>query len=433
LEIKLSRMDEEKFSNNLTKFLNHIDSIKETLPFSVVLFAAFSQKAKIELNEFIDKKTDKITKEDGKEAFKVKLADQKVYEALQSNAVVSSLAGKVISSSLFVSLISQYDAYLNRLLRYIFKLKPEILNGSEKRLVFSQLMEFGTIEKAREYIIEKEVETVLRKNHSEHFDYLENKLGIELRKNLPAWSTFIEITERRNLLVHCDGVISNQYVAICTEHKCLPQKAKVGQTLTVSVDYFFQAYECLYEISSKLTHTLWRKLIPEELEEADESLNGICYDLIQAKSYDLSAIMLDFAVKQRKHSDEHNKNIFIVNAALCQFLKGELEEAKKIMMSKDWSSASDIFKLANSILVGDNSNAFKLMLKIGSDGDVKKDQYQQWPLFLKLREEKKFKETYNEIFKEEFKIIEIPDRPLAKMSIKGKENKSTKDKAVLKK
>ena len=44
--------------------------------------------------------------------------------------------------------------------------------------------------------------------------------------------------------------------------------------------YFENAYKCLYELSTKLTHTIWRKLIKEDMENADRKLNDICYDLI---------------------------------------------------------------------------------------------------------------------------------------------------------
>ena len=123
-------------------------------------------------------------------------------------------------------------------------------------MTFADLNTFKSIEEAREFIIEKEVESVLRKSHSEHFTYLENKIGMPLKKDLPIWKTFIEITERRNLFVHCDGIVSSQYIKVCKENKCYQKDIELNERLTVKLDYFQLAYECLYEITTKLTHTI---------------------------------------------------------------------------------------------------------------------------------------------------------------------------------
>ncbi len=55
-----------------------------------------------------------------------------------------------------ISLISQYDAFLGRLIRTLFLIKPESLSMSEKNISFAQLQTFESIEDAKEYILEKE-------------------------------------------------------------------------------------------------------------------------------------------------------------------------------------------------------------------------------------------------------------------------------------
>ncbi len=148
-------------------------------------------------------------------------------------------------------MISQFDSFLGGLIKAIFYAKPALVNSSEKLLNISQLSEFDSINAAKEYIVEKEVETVLRKSHSEQFDWLENKFNVKLRKNLPAWKTFIEITERRNLFVHSNGIASSQYIKVCNEHS-VEIDVKVAQELSASLEYFTEAYHCIYEIGVKI-------------------------------------------------------------------------------------------------------------------------------------------------------------------------------------
>lgn len=418
---------------NLETFLRHIDAIRDTLPMTLLLIQPYNLKANDDFKKFLKESVEEIEDDNGKKRLLVKADESKKFESLERNASTSALAGKIIPESLFVSLISQYDAFLTRLLRSIYEIKPDVLNGSERNLTFSQLVEMETIENAREYIIDKEIDTVLRKSHSEQFDYLEKLIGIKLRANLPIWQTFIENTERRNLLVHCDGVISNQYVKNCQEHKCKIDKIKVGDRLGVEPQYFSNAYKCLYEIATKLTHTIWRKLLISDLKDADRELNDVCFHLINTHSFELADILLEFGCGQKRHFDESLKNVFIVNGSLSKYLQDKKEEAKEILDNKDWSASSDDFKLAYSVLTDDYEKAHEIMIKIGDKGEVDQSDYKQWPLFNKIRKEEKFKETFKLIFKEDYSVMETPMRPLQELINKEiRKDKELKEKMVKK-
>jgi hypothetical protein len=426
-------MNGRKLHLNLHTFLRHIDSIKDTLPMTMLLLEPYQKKANQKFTKFIEDNVDEIEDEDGEKAIAVQYEQAKVFETLSKNSEISALASKIIPESLFVSLISQYDAFLNRLFRALFDIRPEYLNSSERNLNFSQLVEFTSIENAREYIIEKEIETILRKSHTDHFEYLETKLSMPLRKDLPIWKTFIEITERRNLFVHCDGVVSSQYLKVCKENHCKIGDAKINDRLNVEIDYFVEAYECLYEMATKLTHTLWRKLLNNDTEDADRKLNDTCYDLMTAKQFKLTDIMLEFACSQKKHHNDALKNVFVINKSLSQYLQNNKKNAKEIINAKDWSASSDDFKLAHLVLTEKHEECYELMKKIGDNGEVDKENYMTWPLFSSLRKEDKFKEVYKEIFKENYNVLEIPKRPLQEIIEEMMEkNPELKEKTVKK-
>lgn len=401
-------MGSKELNQNLHKLLRHLDSIKDSLPMTLLLLQPHNKKANSKLQDFIKKNAEEIEDENGNKTISLQFEQSRVFDQLTKNSEVSNLAMKIIPESLFVSLISQYDAFLNQLLKILFQIRPEYINNSERELSFSQLNEFDSIESAREYVVEKEIETILRKNHSEHFDYLENKLKITLRKDLPIWQTFIEITERRNLFVHCDGIVSNQYMKVCKQHNCDLTGIELNKRLHISNDYFINAYKCLYELSTKLTHTIMRKLLKKNIEFADDKLNEICYTLLTINQYSLADVLLDFACKQNDFFNDSAKNYYIVNKALSQYLQGKNDNAKHIIESKDWSASSDNFKLAHLILTEKFDDAYSLMEKIGKNGEVEKEHYKIWPLFYKLRKEDLFKDTFKKIFDEEYKVLEVP-------------------------
>jgi hypothetical protein len=195
-------------------FVNQIDGLAEMLPLATLAMDEAAEASHRQFAEFVDDECTRIEESTQKKTYTVESGQYSQLMRLLRRIQKTELAQELVPRSLFVSLVSQFDAYLGRLIRQLFKIKPEILTTSANTLTFAQLTEFGSIENAREYIIDKEIESVLRKSHSEQFDWLENKFGLPLRSNLPAWTLFIEITERRNLFVHTNGLVSHQYLEV---------------------------------------------------------------------------------------------------------------------------------------------------------------------------------------------------------------------------
>ncbi|EKE28482.1 MAG: hypothetical protein ACD_3C00054G0022 [uncultured bacterium (gcode 4)] len=418
-------MNEDSFYENLDNFLKHIESIRDNFPLMLILIKPYQKKAQEDISIFLEAHVNKTEDENWELKMEFKPWEYRKFRTILSNYQSSNLSSKIIPNSLFVSLISQYDSFLHQLLRTIYAVRPEILNWSWRSFNYSELVKVWSLERAKDYMIDQEIESVLRNSHSDHFKYLENKLWVKLRSNLPIWNTFIEITERRNLLVHCDWIVWSQYIKVCSENWGLIKNIKIWDKLDITDKYFNNSYTCLFEIAVKLTHTLLRMMLPNEIKSADENLNMICYDLMLNEEYELSDIILDFAVKQKKHYNEVYKNMFIVNYALSKYLQKDYNAAKDILKDKDWSSLSDNFKLAYEVLTENYDKVYSLMKKIGNNWDIKKEEYKEWPLFKIIRNETKFKKVFLEIFKEDYKIAEIPKKPILELL-----EKETRKKAI---
>jgi hypothetical protein len=238
---------------------------------------------------------------------------------------------------------------------------------------------------------------------------LENKFGLPLRTNLPAWTLFIEITERRNLFVHTNGKISHQYLEVCERHKCTtPSDAAIGESLEITGEYFRSAYDCLFEIGVKLAQVLWRKLEPDKMLGADANLNRVCYELLVEGRYRLARVLLDFGAEiLKKHASEESRLMLVVNRAQAYKWTGEDEACKKILGAEDWSATSMKFKLACAALRDDIETVLQLMAQMGNDGEINKHFYREWPLFREVRKSKQFAAKFEEIFGEPFTAITI--------------------------
>lgn len=428
--------DYELFESVINSFIIEIDSLAESLPLILGLIGIKYKTSSKKFDKFFEENNS--DEKDGEKNFKIPLDQFNKFNRLNTELETSKAAYNILPRTFVVSLVSQYDAYLGELYRILFQSKPELISSLDKDLSFQDVLKFRDLEELKDYVIEKEIENLLRDSHYEQLKTLEKRVtkltnkNFTLTENLPILPHFVEVTERRNLFVHCNGIVSRQYLEVCKKHK-VPNISHININEQLEVDplYFNNAFHAIFEIGVKLGQVLWRKFLPHRLIEADNNINNICYDLIVTGYYDLAKELLHFATEVvPKNGSEELRKTLIINHALAYYLDEDLKTCHKILDSEDWSIGNE-FKLAFAVLKEDYLKAKELMIRIGpNDNVVDKDSYQEWPLFKKFRETTIFKETFKEIFKEEHIIREAPEKAFIKLLDNIKLIKQSPTKAV---
>lgn len=307
-------------------------------------------------------------------------------------------AKRLLPRNFLVSFVSVHDAFLGDLVRALFALKPEILNSSSRQLTYKDLVSFENIHSARSFVVESEVEALLRKSHSDQFDWLEKTFDIRLRQGLEVWPAFIELTERRNLFVHNHGKVSSQYLKVCSANEVDVKDSKIGDTLEAKRQYLVDAYKCLYEIGVKLSQVMWRKLQPSELEKADTAIINITFDLLSWEKYDLATRLLEFAIRLPRHGNDVNKRVCTVNLAQAYKHTGNSKKCLETLDAQDWSACADNFRLCVAVLRDEYDDAKGIMQQLGRDGAIKQHEYISWPVFKEFRATEQFKSGYLSVF-----------------------------------
>lgn len=387
-------------SDVLESFLHNIDSINSSVPLMMFMLGEMFKTQNDKLREFL--KTHGTLQETVEDVETYALPTKDIFEERKISRRLGqyATATRIIPRNFLVAFVSEYDAFLGSLIKCFYSKKPELMNGLEKQIAFTDLLNFATLEEVKDYILEKDVEGILRKSHSDHFDALESKFSIKLRKDLKCWPSFIEIMERRNLFVHCDGQVSRQYISVCSEHGYqFNEKPAIGSKLDVKPDYLDSAHKILREIAIKLTHVLWRKLFPNEREKADQALQDLGYELIQRRSFDLAITIMEFATALPSHHNDNQKRMFYVNLAQAYKHNNNEKMCKEIIGKLDWSSVTYKFKLAISVLNEEFSAAKDFMEKAAKTDELTEDNFLQWPLFSKFRETPEFSSAFRKIYR----------------------------------
>lgn len=388
----------------VSEFLHALEGIKSAAQIVCPLIQKLAYQNSKEFQQVAEPFRVK-SEDNGREKYLVPFAADKSFRVVRRNHKLTSSAVIQTPRALFVAMVRAFDAYLGRLLRSIFILKPELVHASQRSLSFSDLVRLESVDEAREHIIAEEIDSFLRDSHIDHFDWLEKRLNIPLRKDLPSWSTFVELTQRRNLYVHCDGLVSKQYLDICKRNSLPLDGIAIGIPLLIDSKYFNQAFSCLFEIGVKLAHVSWRKLAPDQIEVADGALNDICFELLQNERYKLAHNLLTFATSiLKKHSSARNRRIFIINLAIASKF-GNTGNVAQCLRDEDWSDCGIHFTLAKFVLEDRFDEAAALMKSIGTESElVSRYAYDNWPLFRAFRESDQFRSAYKDLFGEEFVV-----------------------------
>ena len=392
--------DKAPIEAEIQRFCTDLDGLLTTLPFLAVAVDALFEQTTSRYNTFLDKKGTLLGSSGEMESYAISPMDHDRLSTLRRQLEGVAVTSKVLPRSFIVALVSEYDCFLSRVLSCLFDLQPELLTPSARVLTFAQLKEFKTVEAATAFLVEKEIESVLRKSHADQFKWLEKRFGLTLTTGLEVWPAFIEVTERRNLFAHCDGLVSSQYLEVCGNHGVLSDEApEVGQQLEVTPDYFASAHASILEVGVKLAQVLWRKVYPQGLEEADRSLVVTSYELIVREQYPLAVALLEFAENTlKKHSSDGAHRKLVINLAQTYKWLHRPADCAALLARYDWSAVKPMFGLAVAVLEDRFADAAPAMLRIGPKGDVSEPEYRLWPLFQEFRKSKEFLEAYAEVF-----------------------------------
>ncbi|MCW8346691.1 hypothetical protein MD535_11850 [Vibrio sp. ZSDZ65] len=316
-----------------------------------------------------------------------------------SDRYVKSQVPRTLVKSLFLNVFSDFDTFTGELLASIYEKKPVLYQSISKNVPFSDILKYADIDTLKTRILSEDIENFRRKSYVEQFDELEKQFSIKTLKDFKNWAVFVEATQRRNLFMHCDGIVSEQYIKICSEHKCDLKNVKVGDKLTLSYSYLTQVLDVMSEVAIKLANVLWRKVLPEETELSDDALHHFVFDYLNDEKWARAINIADFVRHTARSKTDLMQKINLTNLVIAHKFSGSQDIAKKILRSQDWSASIHDFRLSAAVLEDDFDEAHALMLQIGVSSDLICERaYLEWPLFKQFRNTEQFLSAFAEVY-----------------------------------
>lgn len=316
---------------------------------------------------------------------------------LSSNA---QRGGFLFRGHLLVALVSRFDGFFSSVVRELLQAFPDRLG--KKTLTYADAARCLSMDELRKRFIGDEIDSKMRESHKDQLDYLSTLANVSLASDEQVlFARFIEITERRNCHIHCDGRISLQYLRVCQTHNVVFKEApKEGQLVNVTVTYFSEARRVLSEMAFKIAQTVVRKLFSDAHGLAEEHLSTVGIEMLKEQRWNEALMVFDYASSLRGTSagDDSDRKRNVINRAQALVGIGNATEAMKAVASVDWSAAHPKFILAVHALRQEFDEAAALM----PNATLDEDDYRTWPLFAAFRETDAFKRAYFSLFGHDF-------------------------------
>ena len=383
------------------EFLNDLECAKEMFETITPVLKEKDEKRKKKIDESLESfktlsKKDNINKE---------ISITKIRNLMTAIKQLSR-ANQMFRTNSNVLLVSRYDEFISNVLKIYYKAFPNKLKNPDKTISYDEIVELNSVESIKDAFIDKEIDRLLRGSHVDQIDFIDNNLKLGIKEHCTKIKDFIEITERRNIIVHNGGRVNKQYLHVCKKNDIkINAKIKDGSILSVTDEYFEQAFACVFELGLRIGQSSVRRLFPESLEYADTSLiNSIGFPILESENWELSKIIFEFAknIPIKFVSDDRSHRIYVINLCICLKHLKKKKDMFELINSYDWSSSGSEFQLAVNILQENYDEAENIMKNFSEEEPFPDHAYQTWPLFLEFRRTENFHRAYKNIYKNDF-------------------------------
>jgi hypothetical protein len=217
------------------------------------------------------------------------------------------------------------------------------------------------------------------------------KYGIDIGLAQCFVDELLEYAQRRNLIVHKDGVIDDQYIRnVAKEY--LPQGANVGKILIVSSQYLAHSIQEVTLFAFAITQACMRQWHPRKNEKrADRTLESFIYLSLRKGYYELVVHLVDIG-KQYQLSKLIEQMISIHQAVALRELK-RIPDLRAVVNKLATEKQKWPIPIAIAILREDFTYAQRLLALAAQENKLPKIS-PYWPLFDPIRDDKWFKQMF---------------------------------------
>jgi hypothetical protein len=404
----------------LNSFTNNVENLLDFVQSIAPIAASFDNNAlrkldklKVEISEIISQGSKSIHKET------IALESSKKGPMVNNEAVeriidvikeykrlpwLKTERTKLLYKSALVMLASYVDYLISDIIRCYHKTFPDSLSDKNLTISLTELKSCADRDEAVDLLLNKKLDSLMYGNLDSQKLYLKNDVKSDLMGNMINWDVINEVIERRNVIVHNDGIINRRYLKNVNISTILEDRKSIieGAKLQVTDKYFNAVSIEVLFAGIVLLQSCWRKWFKKDADKADTNLTNIMLELTAKKEYSILERLGIFS-KQIQTYDAENRYILDFIYYLSLKRQGKTSELDLYLSKIDKSALRPKFLAALSALSGDRTGFYENVKKAASIGDLVKSSFDDSSLMFLLNEFEKdedFKQKIEQIFKD---------------------------------
>ena len=361
-----------------------------------------SQKEVEELGSFLEILTDKITKKRKAvrkfepsditsplvEEFAVKVVRAIFY------GTPSDIHRELLNRSILMSLVSYFEVLVADLDHAFYRIAPDAISTDDKVLSVNELKQFSSIDEALRSIVSDRIDKLLRGSVSDWQEFFQSRMKIDMKLIVPEWAQWNEYFQRRHIVVHAGGHVTQLYLSKLDWVALAPYMTKpsLGDKLDIDDAYLEHAIDAFEIVGLLLCQEVWRKLVPGDEETRYRSLTGLIgsiYQRLLSRHWYVAEKLATWGEKDDA-VPESAMLLCKFNRWLCIKRQGRWTEVEEEVKSFDCSVINRRFALARASLLEHADEFFKILPKALAAEDITIGELKEWPILDEIRTDPKF-------------------------------------------
>ena len=209
-------------------------------------------------------------------------------------------------------------------------------------------------------------------------DKINNKSEINLDRYIEIRKEFEEVYYRRNLFVHCDGVVNETYLSKVDEK--YRKGVKIDDFLVCDDANLENAIFVVKKVISSLHCEMLRHF--KASQEDYDTVANYAFEVLQKSQYSLAEYI--YGLLRREKGFEYNHKI-IYEINYINALKQQGKDIKDLLDKMDVSIAVDRYKIAKECLLNNHETVYEMLNQSYPDSFCA-IMVREWPVFINFRE-----------------------------------------------
>lgn len=322
----------------------------------------------------------------------------KVYQDEQRKRLEQS---RLLNETSLITISNIFESLIFNLISFLV-IDDKQTKIQEKTLTFKQIEEFGSLDEAKDYLIEKIVEDTMRGSQLSWLKYIGKNTHKAFFSELTGKDEddFVEFFLKRNLITHNNSKINKKYLNSCKGQYSHKQTNRLlGRRIVVKEEYLLGNLSLIYIMGIKASYYVAKKKFAKKVTDIFKFYESIAFENLQSEENEVAYAIYNMLWKEKDNFNASEKMLLCINYMQSLKWTKRTSELDEILKKEDFTLVGHEHKMCLNILKGDYEGAIKeFQVVLSDENDSQKDEissindYKAWPIFKEFHLSDEFKD-----------------------------------------